>query len=252
MHYRTMEKRRFILLITVPVIVALAACENSTKPVVSNVRVSILDQTPKEDYEAEAAALWLSGDLVAPEEIYRTLHKAYAAVRGGFSDSIPALTRASFVAPWEPGKLLVKVSEGARAELRRGDYGDLDSLNTFYRSTRIDTSLLAAIRWMIIGFEGRLHPERLKEAYESIPSVENASPNTMWNNTRDNYPWLLDDGVTLLFREGWGDCPSGCIDNQFWYFRVTGTNVQYVGTFVRRQDPYPSWWDEAKIAYEAK
>ena len=238
-------------LLVAAAIASVIGCEDSSAPQLTTHPVSILDQTPRTNSEAEAAALWLSGDLVAPQDTYEALRDAFGLVRGEFSDSIPALEQIVFVAPWVPGEVLVKLLPDAVSQVRRGEHTDLDSLNTFYRATSTDTTLLR-IRWMRIDFEGRLHPERLAEAYAAVPSLENAEPNGQWFNERDNYPWLLDDGVSLLFREGWGDCPSGCIFNQFWYFRVKDDNVEYVGTFVRGQDPFPDWWDEAKTAYETK
>jgi hypothetical protein len=32
------------------------------------------------------------------------------------------------------------------------------------------------------------------------------------------YAFAHDDGFRLIFKRGSGDCPSGCIDNEYWYF----------------------------------
>lgn len=48
-----------------------------------------------------------------------------------------------------------------------------------------------------------------------------------------------------LFRQGRGDCPAGCTENDFWYFKVTGNQVTYLGHW-RRLAPLPDWWDEAQ------
>jgi hypothetical protein len=242
----------FFVLAVAGVSVAVLGCEDTVTPQSSKSPSSILDQTPRADGEAEAVALWLSGELVAPQSTYEKVHNGLDAVRRDFGDSIPALTRTYFVAPWVPGELLLILTEDAWAALRRGEYHDLDSLNAYYRATKVDTSLIPSFRLMIVQFEGRLHPERLAEAYAKVPSLERADPNGQWNNTSDVYPWLAGDGMTFLFREGWGDCPSGCIYNQFWYFRVNGENAEYVGTFVAREDPVPPWWEEAKTAFDAK
>ena len=228
------------------------SCDDPVRPRRTPQPSSILDNTPREDYESEAAALWLSGDLVAPDTLYENLRLGFNRIRDAYRDSIPELDRVSFVAPWIPRELLIKLTESARRALRLGEYHDLDSLNTYYRVVEIDTTLLDFISWAHLIFEGRLHPERLVEFYRQVESLEYVEPNGSWNNTRDNYPWLIQDGISYLFREGWGDCPSGCIDNRFWYFKVYENTIDYLGTFVRRTDPYPYWWDEAKVAYEAK
>jgi hypothetical protein len=67
-----------------------------------------------------------------------------------------------------------------------------------------------------------------------------------WSNV---YPCVDPDQRTYLFKEGSGDCPAGCITNEFWYFRITD-GIEYVGTFKLREDPEPAWWPEAKRALD--
>ena len=237
--------------ILIPCIWISIGCDSSTSP--SKQVRSVFDLTPRDNPEAEAAALWLSGDLVAPTDLYNELLNGYSRIRSAWADSIPELDQAVFVSPWIPGELLVKLTDDAIAELRRGEYHDLDSLNSYYRVAQIDTHLIDFIGWMHLKFEGRLHPERVSEDYSQVPSLLYAEPNGTWNNQAGNYPWHIDGGISYLFRYGWGDCPAGCIYNQFWYFKFKGImgSIEYVGTFVMGEDPEPDWWDEAKTAYEA-
>jgi hypothetical protein len=241
-----------LVVLLIPCIWIAFGCDSSTSP--SKQVRSVFDLTPRENSEAEAAALWLSGDLVAPTDLYEDLLDGYSRIRSAIGDSINELDHVVFVSPWMPGELLVKLTEDAIVELRRGEYHDLDSLNAYYRVAKIDTHMIDFIGWMHLFFEGRLHPERLAEAYSPVPSLLYAEPNGMWNNQADNYPWLIDGGISYLFRNGWGDCPSGCIYNQFWYFKVFEgvDDVEYLGTFVLREDPEPDWWPEARRAYDAK
>ncbi len=238
--------------ILIPCIWITIGCDSSTSP--SKQVSSIFDLTPRDNPEAEAAALWLSGDLVAPTDLYEELFSGYSRIRGAYADSIPELNQVTFVSPWMPGELLLKLTDDAIAELRRGEYHDLDSLNTYYRVAEIDTHLIDFIGWMHLIFEGRLHPERLAEEYGQVPSLLMAEPNGTWSNQADNYPWLIDGGISYLFRYGWGDCPAGCIYNQFWYFKVREISgyVEYLGTFVSGEGPEPDWWAEARAAYDAK
>lgn len=242
----------FLVVFLIPCIWISFGCDSSTSPVKQV--GTVFDLTPRDNPEAEAAALWLSGDLVAPTDLYEDLLGGYSLIRSEFSDSIPELDQVVFVSPWMPGELLVKLTEDAIAELRRGEYHDLDSLNAYYRVAEVDTHLIDFIGWMHLIFEGRLHPERLAEDYSRVPSLLYAEPNGIWSNQADNYPLLIDGGISYLFRYGWGDCPAGCINNRFWYFKVyeVSGEVEYLGTFVSPDDPEPDWWDEARINYEAK
>lgn len=241
-----------LVVFIIPCVWMALGCDSSTSP--SKQVRSIFDLTPRDNFEAEAAALWLSGDLVAPTDLYDDLLLGYSRIGSAFADSIPELNHVVFVSPWMPGELLVKLTEDAIDELRRGEYHDLDSLNAYYHIAEIDTHLIDFIGWMHLKFEGRLHPERLAEDYGEVPSLLFAEPNGIWNNQADNYPWLIDGGISYLFRNGWGDCPAGCIYNQFWYFKVPEKfgAIEYLGTFVPREDPEPDWWAEAKRAFDAK
>jgi hypothetical protein len=42
------------------------------------------------------------------------------------------------------------------------------------------------------------------------------------------------NGWNLIFWEGWGDCPSGCINNRYVYFTVTRAgSISRVGEYLR-------------------
>jgi len=234
------------------VALAIGSCEDSaTSPKPSPVpeKIDPLDQTPRENYEAECLALHLSGELVAPTDLYELSRDALKDIRDGFRDSIPELNTVRFVAHWAPGEMLVRLTEEATNRFRGGTYHDLDSLNTYYRLTNIDTALFHyQLYTAVYEFEGRLHPERLGDAYSVVPSVERASPNhIVLMHDYNAYPKLTGDGIAFLFRYGWGDCPSGCLYNRFWFFKWVAGDIKYVGTHFPREEPAPDWWDEARV-----
>ena len=85
---------------------------------------------------------------------------------------------------------------------------------------------------------------------EALDGVRSAEPNGWSGDNNNVYPWRLDGGgLSYLWREGWGDCPAGCINNRFWYFRVNDGLIDFVGTFQLHADPEPHWWEEAKRAW---
>lgn len=243
------RKAKYAWLVALALILCVGVGCDGTSVTGSQESGSQLDDTPRGNGEAEDAALWLSGELVAPEDLYKELRAGYKAIRARFAHEIPSLDRVTFVAPWVSGRLLVKLSDEDQERLRRGEYTDLDDLNSTYCVAKVDTSLLR-LRWVQLIFEGRLHPDRLAEIYREVESLESVSPNGKWNNRYGNYPWIVENTLTFLFREGWGDCPAGCFGHRFWYFRVKGGHVEYVGTYTT-EEPKPDWWDEASSAYLA-
>ena len=93
----------------------------------------------EENQEAELAALWLSGELYAPDELYEELLFGYTEVRSQFGDSIPKLNEIEFSPLWRWYAFNVKFTESAVREMRAGEYTDLDSLNTLFGIADIDT-----------------------------------------------------------------------------------------------------------------
>jgi hypothetical protein len=230
---------------------AAAACGDHTPPAgPPGGGDASLSETPRENFEAEVMALYLSGELVAPTPLYEELLADLALLRDTWGHLSNMVEDARFVPPWAPGQILVKFTEEAIGRIRRGEYADLDSLNSYYHVSSVDTSLLGFIDVALIRFEGRLHPDRMAEIYEPVSSVVRVSPNGLWNNTYNVYPRRLDDRMTYLVRYGWGDCPAGCIDNRFWYFKADEDSVGYVGTYLYRAEPEPEWWKEARVAFD--
>lgn len=205
--------------------------------------------TPRADREAEEAALWLSGEHFAPADLYQTIHDDLAAIRTGYLDSIPSLA-VTFTPWWITSQVAVKFTDDARDRFLAREPNDVDSLNVVFHATHLDTFRLKGTSyWTLIDFAGRQHPERLGEAYEAQDDVVWGEPNGWIGDWSNVYPWRKGDGMTYLFRHGSGDCPAGCIDNIFWYFRRANGVTEYVGTFDWWADPEPDWWDEAKVAY---
>ncbi len=243
-------------IITVSTIVALMllSCCDSDPPMSPRNKLppGPFDVTPREHGEAEIVALWLSGELIAPQELYEEIRDGLTELREQFKDSIPAV----YYQPrphWVSGEIAGMFSEEAAVRVRSGTYSDMDSLNEALRLSRMDTLNVdwynPKLLYFHLYFEGRLHPERLIEMYERIPSLLWVDNGYVFIGDRSQYyPWVIDDGVSYLFREAWGDCPAGCIYSEFWYFREVNSTIEYVGHWDRQAEPPPSWWDEAKTA----
>jgi len=201
--------------------------------------------------EAELAALWLSGELTAPQDLLETIEADFDSIRAEYADST-LLASVEFFPPWEPSKILIQLTPEGVQRLRDGDFAEFDSLGVEFGITKVDTaSLWRYLRVAKLSFNGLKHPVRIAREYAALSDVVFAEPNGFVGDWSNVYPWKITDGMSYLIRYAWGDCPSGCIHSILWYFRVRNGVVEYVGRVQKPDEPNPVWWDEAKLAYEA-
>ncbi len=150
--------------------------------------------TPREDAEAEEAALWLSGSLVAPQELYELLVDDLALIRAGWGDSIPELNAISFQ-PYQPSNDLAVALYGDDYErFMQGEYNDLDSLNALFGATDVTPWLFNSLR---ITFSARYNVWRLAEVYMREHSV-------LWAEPGNGYIFICRPSTVLP----WRLCPA--------------------------------------------
>ena len=146
--------------------------------------------TPRADAEAEEAALWLSGSLVAPEQLYVTLQRDLATIREQFGDSVPELREVGFT-PWQPSnEISIKLLPAAYNLYSQGAYHDLDSLNALFRLVEMKPRFS---RWFTLTFEGRYQVNQLARIYREVESLEFANPpGAVWICVPSTViPWLM-------------------------------------------------------------
>ncbi|HEX5132782.1 MAG TPA: hypothetical protein VFX92_09875 [Candidatus Krumholzibacteria bacterium] len=242
---------RFRMLIPLAALALVASCgdeDRATNPPPPQDQ-STIDDTPRENREAEVAALWMAGELFAPGKLYEELRDDLSAIRDEYLDSIPE-TAIQFFPPWVVTQLIILPDNATWDKIRGGEPNPVDSLNVIFHATGLDTLRFSWL-WGLISYEGRLHPQRLAEIYAAQPGVIVAEPNGYGGDWDNMYPWKHDGHMTYLFRSGYGDCPAGCIFSDFWYFRRVDGHTEYVGAYSTENDPMaPDWWDEAKTAYD--
>lgn len=220
------------------------ACKGYVKSPTQPIR-PIVWETPRENREAEEAALWVSDSLVAPENLYNAILNDLAVIRTKYGDDISEV-QITFVPPWVTSQIILGVNDEAKAQILAGKYHDLDSLNTALRCTGGPIRSVGMGNSILLSFKGRLHPERLAELYKQVKSVVWAEPNRFAGDWSNVYPCGSVDGRGYLFREAWGDCPSGCTENCFFYFKVKSSVIEYVGGWCTMVGPEPDWWSEVK------
>jgi hypothetical protein len=205
-------------------------------------------QSPYPDEEAELMALWYGGELIADSMLYLKFDDALQLLRSTHAESIPQVS-IPFEFPYTISKITIGLTDSAALAYQAGDFNEWDSLNMLLGIKRIDTSMFFHMSHLLtITFNGRLHPERIVERYEplnGVSYVHACAPAGDWPNT---YPWIVDDCVTFLVREAWGDCPTGCGSSHFFYFKEFESGIKLIGDW-ESGTPLPDWWEEGRIAF---
>ena len=60
----------------------------------------------------------------------------------------------------------------------------------------------------------------LAPQFSGLTHIRASWPNSVAGDGPDVFAERDEEGVTLLYRAAWGDCPSGCISEHIWTFRV--------------------------------
>lgn len=241
--YRS-DTRLALVFLFIILVLLMFACKGTVKSPTQPIR-SVVWETPRENREAEEAALWLSDSLVAPENLYNAILNDLATIRAKYGEDISEV-QITFAPPWVISQIIVGVSDEAKAQIFAGNYHDLDSLNSALRYTGETIRSVGLGNSILLSFKGRLNPERLAELYKKVKSVVWAEPNWFYGDWSNVYPCGSMDGRGYLFREAWGDCPSGCTENCLFYFKVESSVIEYVGGWCTMVGPEPDWFSEVK------
>jgi hypothetical protein len=142
-------------------------CDPRFGPVCSDV-----SKTPREDREAEEMALWLSGSVVAPEDLYDTMLAQLGRIRKQYGDTIPVLKSIVFEPTWPSSDFEVGLTDEAEARYAAGQYHDLDLLNAHF-GLKWQWQVGSGSLWLHFG--GRFNFLRLAEIYSAVPSVTGIS-----------------------------------------------------------------------------
>ena len=224
------------------------SCSKSTRnPSRSGDTEPPIDVSPKENWEAELMALCLSGELTAPDSLYYRILNDLEAIRADFGDVFEPVHGIGFRPPWMASYLLVAFDESAAQLIVDGEYHAWDELNENHHVTEIK---IGGHGLVSLVFDGRLNPHRLAEQYQVLPGALYAEPNFWIGDGPNVYARQTDFGFSYLFRYARGDCPAGCIHNEYWYFVCEESGPTFIGHWVHRHQPEPEWWQEARLNRE--
>jgi hypothetical protein len=200
-------------------------------------------------HEAWQMSLWLGDELKPDSALADRLQRGLNKMRNQYRWSIPQVDK-KFYYPIVYSEIIFVMTDSAANEFLEGNYHAWDNLNSLFGLEYIRSHIKSNISsWVVLNFEGYLNPYILATNYDTLPGCDGAGPIGIGGDVSSTYPWLINDTLTLLVREAWGDCLSGCVYSNFFYFRENGDNIEFVGDYLEGEQEEPDWWGEAKVAF---
>ena len=247
----------------VTAIIALSTClmltgitcdDNPAKPIDQQ-----QPQPPFEDAEAELMAVYVSGNLRAPYDLYQTIHADIDTVRSQWVDSLsvwddclscPTFDTPLFYPVWIPSKTKLRITDSLRKAIQLGSSTQwqtlMDSLrfdSAYWRQSPLDSNIWS----LTLYFEGRQHAARLAEHFVGFPGVRRVGPAGGRLGGRTEFiPAFTESTRGYIYYFGWGDCFSGCMSRRTVYFEMQDDSAIHIGNYEREvdgDDP-PQWWTE--------
>jgi hypothetical protein len=201
--------------------------------------------------QARKMALWYDNSLMPDSVSSDRFYQALVTLNDLYGEDMEVV-KTEFELPYVENQLIVSLTASAAQEYINGTYTAWDSLNVVYNAVEIDTLHgFAVFGWVEIIFDGMYNMPQVADMYEMLEGINYADANGYGGDGPNNYPWIIEDKVTFLVREAWGDCPSGCIENYFLYFKQTDTGIDFIGAWDTIWDPQttPDWWYEGRVSF---
>jgi hypothetical protein len=208
--------------------------------------------------EAYLLAQWLANEMYAPTALAKKIESDLKIIRNQYSYTIEAV-KIRFAPPHSLGTLLIGFTDEGWRQFKAGQYHAWDSLNRKYDLDSIDVPehYSDELKMVSLIFRGLPNCNLLVDQYAGLAGLRSVGV-AAWCC---DWPLLLvcldHDTLHYFFRNAWGDCPSGCIEQEFFYFTVEGSIAHYVGTYKHdwtNPPPRPDWMnmvDQAMQKYWA-
>jgi len=198
--------------------------------------------------EAQLIAIYISEEIRPPLPLARNIEKHLTEIRVKYEGLDSIITHISFRPPWVPSCIIVGVDTTTDQMIRNGSYHAWDELNKEYQVSEIRLNQFdTPTPYAVLYFDGILHSRLLANFYTNLPGVRYAERNGYLGDFSNVYPRNTATGFSYLFRNGWGDCPSGCTYSKYWYFVIEPTGPRLIGSWnTQEQSAQPSWWNEAQ------
>lgn len=86
---------------------------------------------------------------------------------------------------------------------------------------------------IFVDFARPLDIRKMASRIKSLPGVKYAAPDRFTGGSGGINVAKAGDTWRLTFTHGWGDCPSGCINNEAWYFTIQAEQARWIGYSTR-------------------
>ena len=169
--------------------------------------------------------------LEIPDFSGRGLIDEIARVLGVIRSTWPEMAEVNARPRWEPGTLVLRLEpslfkavslglpeeEGVSAPFCTG-HPEFDALNAAVGLRGVEIFPLEYVLAIEITFDPREHVYSAGASYERIEGVIYARPNSMLGDGSDIEVLWSEGKWYAVFRRAWGDCPSGCIFSELYFF----------------------------------
>jgi hypothetical protein len=207
--------------------------------------------------EAQCLVLLCTGDLEASDDLFDASFSDLQEVRLATEIEPPIPREIIFIPPWVPGALVLTHEGSAAQAIDEGRYTAWDSLNSLFAIERIEPAKFSQPGESTNHLYSReiLHPQRMCESYLELPEVLHANPQQQVYidglcEQPNLYPFHRDGYRSYLFHNCRGNCRTACLEDEFWYFRFVGNDLQLLEYWDTEASPEePTWWPEAEQNY---
>lgn len=183
----------------------------------------------REELDASILSQGTSKDGFINQQVQAQMLAALKAIRAKFPETAKIHALPSFaldtlnVRLTQAGQMIIErkvkmTSDSRRDELITGQTGirELDKLNAKYGVKSVSAFFFTDT--LLLTFKNPMDIPALTKIYAAIPEVQAvAGDRTLGDG--DEIQLKRDDQIwQFSFKHGWGDCPSGCINKQYFFF----------------------------------
>lgn len=178
-----------------------------------------------------------SDDLLVDTGQRRELAREIELVLSRIRETYPTLADLTVWPKYEFGVLMLELDpdllsavrgllpEGGQVALHTG-YEDFDALNARLGLSAVE--LYGIFDMGVFYFDESLNVGEAIRAYEMVEGVESAYAHTSVGDGPDIDAVKSQGTWHVAVRDGWGDCPAGCIHHQIFLFTVKGSDVERI------------------------
>ena len=206
--------------------------------------------------EAELLAQWLEDVMYPPVNLTRKLERELSLIRNQWGETIRE-AEIKFFPVYVPGELIIGFTDDGWQDFKSNDYHHWDVINEMLELDSIDIFMNDPDYYknVLLKFGDPLNSNLLVYYYTGLPGLSYVHVNSYCCDWLVLLVYREGEDCHYFFRNAWGDCPSGCIYNEYFYFTIDGDTAKYEGSYMYdwgNIQPAPPWMqmvNEAKAKY---